>query len=282
MKQITLLFSSTLIWVAFLLQATPVNASGTPADTTFNQVNDAGQKTGWWKRQYPNGTLMYVGKFDNGKPIGTFKRYNPEGKKIAQMDHSQNFTNVTLFYDNGQKKAVGKYKNQKKDSTWVFYTEDGYKINTIEFHEDLKTGKEQKFYRNGQCSEIIPWTNNEKHGIYKQFYPDGTKKMEAAYQQGERHGRTSYYHPNGKLASSGLYSINLKSGSWIFLSEKGDTLESVEYTEGVPDNQEERLKKETQEILELEKKEGQISQPEDNRYNQMPPQDKKGKKRRQR
>ena len=270
------LFALTVLLIAFTMPAVA------QTDTTFNQTNEKGQKTGWWKRYYNDGSLMYKGYFDEGKPSGVFKRYNPDGNLIAKMHHHPNYTYTELYHENGKIQAKGKYQNQQKDSLWLFFTENGHKINEVFFKYDKKHGLEKKFYRSGQCSEMIHWKNGKKDSTYKQYYPSGALKMKATYDEGKMQGVTAYYHENGELATKGHYVQNLKEGPWLYLSEKGDTLETIVYHRGIAENQDQLLQKETQEILEMEKKEGQIQQPQDNRYNKIPPKDYKKRGRRKR
>lgn len=225
---------------------------------------------------------MYKGYFKEGKPSGEFKRYNAEGILIARMHHHSSHTDAELFYENGELKAKGRYLNQQKDSTWTFFTDQGHIINKVPFQRDQKHGLEKKYYQSGQVSEEIQWKQGVKHGTHKQFYPDGDLKMKADFVMGAMHGTTAFYHENGALATKGEYVQNLKSGPWVYLSTEGDTLETITYHQGIAENQEQLLQKETQEILEMEKKEGQIQSPQNNQYNQIPPDNPRKRNRRKR
>ncbi|MEZ4997566.1 MAG: hypothetical protein R2758_08925 [Bacteroidales bacterium] len=46
------------------------------------------KKQGPWMKKYPNGNLMYEGKFKNDKPVGLFKRYTEEGVLLSELTYA--------------------------------------------------------------------------------------------------------------------------------------------------------------------------------------------------
>jgi antitoxin component YwqK of YwqJK toxin-antitoxin module len=57
-------------------------------DSEINQLNASGEKHGKWAKKYTNGKLKYEGQFENGIPIGEFKRYNEKGKLTSTLLYS--------------------------------------------------------------------------------------------------------------------------------------------------------------------------------------------------
>ena len=49
---------------------------------SFSQINQSdtnGLRQGFWKKEYPNGGLIYKGNFKDGKPVGEWKRFYKGG-----------------------------------------------------------------------------------------------------------------------------------------------------------------------------------------------------------
>ena len=46
-----------------------------------------GMKSGMYRAYYKNGELYFKGRFKDDKRTGKWKKYNPEGKKILQVQY---------------------------------------------------------------------------------------------------------------------------------------------------------------------------------------------------
>ena len=79
-----------IVTLVFCLISFPIflHAQNNLADTIWNQLDPSGKKYGWWKKYYPDGTLMYKGFFNNDSPRGMLIRYFENGKKKALMEFS--------------------------------------------------------------------------------------------------------------------------------------------------------------------------------------------------
>ena len=129
-------------------------------DTIWNQYDQSGKKYGWWKKNYPDGTLMYKGFFVDDSPRGTLIRYFENGEKKAIMHFSQDGKSAfsTLYYMNGELAAEGKYEGTNKDSTWKYYSYYTHTLSLVEnYNAGIKNGPSMKYYDNGLVAESIDW-----------------------------------------------------------------------------------------------------------------------------
>jgi antitoxin component YwqK of YwqJK toxin-antitoxin module len=233
-------------------------------NTAINQHDDKGKKHGIWKKEYSNGQIKYKGKFNHGKPVGTFKRYFPNGNQMAIMHHKSGSEVYTiLFNKQGKKRAEGKYINKKKDSTWVFYGQDGNIVLKEKYDAGKRDGVSVKLYPDGDTSQIITYRNGNKHGIFKQFFPDGNLKLLAQYKNNELNGYVTIFSPEGHKEVEGLYRNNLREGEWVYYENATDTSQVLHYKNGEPLNENSLEAKESQEIIRLENNQGKFGDPRD-------------------
>jgi len=250
-----------LILITLMIISTA--AAGQPADS-INQTDQQGQKHGLWIKKYPNGQIRYKGHFDHGQPVDTFKRYFPNGKPKAVMNHREERAVYTkLFNKQGQKQAEGLYVNRKKDSVWLFYNKKGQVVIQEQYEQGKRDGKSVKFFPDGDTSHVTTWQNGQKHGVYKQYFPNGRLKLLARYQHGELDGPFTIFTPNGYKDIEGDYSNNLRHGKWVYFKNRTDTAQIVRYKNGDPLNEEAMELKESKEILRLEQKKGKFGRPEE-------------------
>ena len=60
---------------------------------------------------------------------------------------------------------------------------------------------------------------------------DGSIKMESNFVIGKREGKQLFYYPNGKIYYKGLYTNDLKSGTWEYFTEEGIQDTIINYNE---------------------------------------------------
>ena len=254
------------ITISILLLLTTLSVTG--QDQQINQVDAQGRKHGEWKKEYPNGQTIYSGQFNHGEPVGTFKRYYPDGTLKAKMEYSTpNKVYTQLYNKDGKKQAEGIYLNRNKDSTWVIYDEQGNIVSKENYNDGTRDGKSVKYYPGGEPAEIINWNSGKKDGMFKQFFDNGEVKMQGRYVEGLLDGYLTLFYPNGYKKVEGKYVENLREGDWVYYNEHGDTTQVLNYTNGVPENQDSLERIETEEINKLENMKGKYKDPRDMFYN---------------
>lgn len=242
-----------------------LNAQDIQPDTTWNQIDNQGKKQGWWKKSYPDGTLMYKGFFVNDIPQGIFKRYFETGGIKAIMNYHPDGINVYtwLFYMNGEPAAEGKYCNIQKDSIWHYYS---YYSKTLTYTETYlkgqKNGLSTKYYTNGQVAELLDWKADMKHGDWFQFYEDSTLRLSSHYNNNELDGHYKIYNVYGKLVLDGQYVNNEPDGAWYYYDDDGQLKYELLYENGKVLNNEVLEQEALKFMEELEKNMGTIPEPD--------------------
>lgn len=235
-----------------------------------NQYDQQGRKHGKWTKPYRNGQKAYVGQFNHGEPVGTFKRYHPNGNLKAIMNYREDDKVYTELYNlKGKKQAEGIYTGRKKDSTWLIYDENGNLVSKERYETGKREGKSVKFYSSGDTSQIMRWKDGKKHGIFKQFFENGQLKMIGRYLEGTLDGHLTIFYPNGYKNVEGKYKDNLREGKWVYYNEYGDTTNTIKYKKGIAENQDSLQRAESEELLKLEQNEGKFKDPKEQFYEEF-------------
>jgi len=233
-------------------------------DTVFNQVDKNGMKQGCWKKEFPNGKLMYKGFFKNNKPVGEMLRYYETGELKAVLNYKENnnLVAVKFYYDDGKIASDGFYYTEKKDSLWKYYS---YYSGTLTASENyikgVKKGLEKHFYENDQLSEETEWNNDIKDGMWNQYFDDGKPKLKATYLKNKLNGVYIVYYPNGSLYIVGGYLDNKRQGKWVFYNDDGKIKTELVYNLGKAENEEEIMKKDSAYFDMIDKNLGKFNDP---------------------
>lgn len=212
---------------------TSITATGQEAG--INQYNSAGEKTGLWEIYHDNGKLKSRGTFFEGHPVGEMIRYYPGGiiQSSMKFDSTGRQAFAKLYYENGKTAAEGKYIDQKKDSLWIYYSlYDGRKAMSEYYSSGKKDGPSFKYYPQEKPSEFIEWKNDLKNGKWEQYYENGQIRLTGWYRADTLNGEFISYNPDGSLSISGFYNRGLMDGKWDYFDETGNPDISAEYIMG--------------------------------------------------
>ncbi len=188
----------------------------------YNQFDENKKRTGPWKKYYKlNKRIKYVGQFENGKEVGTFKFYNikysthPEAIKI--FTKGSDLVKVTYLYDNGKTRVTGTFKGKNRVGKWTYL----YKKGTVfseEFYVDGKLeGKVTIYFKNnGKKAEVSEYKNGVLHGLSKKYSDKEILIEEVLYENGLANGLAKYYELSGNLKERGIYKNGKRIGKWEF------------------------------------------------------------------
>ena len=252
-----------ILAIPLILVFTLTFAETTQQDTVFNQAGHLNRKQGHWKKRYKNGNLAYHGFFKDDKPRGEFFRYNEDGILRVKLTYSNcgDTAQAVFFYPNGKEVANGKFLRNQKHGEWKYFALDGRLILTENFKEGKKEGTFLTYYPDGKVYEQVTWLDNEKHGAIIQYFPNGNYKMSVRYENGKEHGPLRVYYPSNQPRIEGEYKNGLKDGLWIVYSPEGEITKKIQYVNGFAKNHDELLKQENQELEDMFKNAGRISEP---------------------
>lgn len=250
---------SMLTAFLMLMQATFTFAQS----DTINRTDQHNLKQGYWKKVYPNGHTAYEGWFKDNKPIGELKRYREDGSLKATVIYGQagTYSRVLFYSTNGGKIAEGFYLDKQKDSLWQYYNSASNLIFEEHYTNGTRHGRFKQYYNDGKTYEVVPYVNGKIEGILVQFYPNGLNKTTISFANGTQHGSIKVFYPDGKIRIEGNYDNGLKHGDWKFYSPDGKLTETVKYIRGIPENYNQKLDKENQELEDMLKNIGKIQEP---------------------
>lgn len=201
---------------------------------TLNQLDSKGKKTGYWVSKDPSGVKIYEGTFRDGRPLGRFVRFHPNGKTRAEMKyHSDGIRVEAKLYDNdGKLRAEGIYSDQLKDGLWSFYSSKDKPLYKINYNKGKVHGEALRFDSNGTLLEQTHWINDQLNGLQVIFYPDSNPQAKINYKNGNIHGPYQLLFPNGNPEVQGIYESGLKTGKWDYFKPDGDKDYILNYKNG--------------------------------------------------
>ena len=171
-------------------------------------------------RTYGDGTLFYIGIFENGapKPGSEFWYYYQEPSGTPMTLHTilsvSDSIHAVNYSTEGNVISVGNYYKQKKDGLWKFYSEEGILKSTETYLNDQKNGESKVYYDNGKVYRVETYSADVKDGPWLEYFDSGMKKTIGGYKDGKRQGSITYYYSNGRIDIEGEYEMGLKDGTW--------------------------------------------------------------------
>lgn len=186
----------------------------------INQVDADGERTGIWRKYYPNNRIRYEGEFRNGKEIGTFKYYDIFSSNhpvaIKKFSPSSNEAFVKFYTLKGKLRSEGKMIGKRRIGKWKYYFLTG-KIFSEEFYVNGRlTGIVKNYYGNGKLAEETQYEEGLKNGVSKEFADDGVLLQKVYFVDGELNGDAKYYDLKGNLKEEGVYKRGKRFGKWKF------------------------------------------------------------------
>ena len=198
-----------------------------------NRTDSKGLKQGKWVARYPGGSLKYEGTFDQGKPIGEWKRYHENGKTKALMSYRPNSDRVfaSLFDEEGKLYAKGIFEGALRDSTWNFFSGDQL-VQAENYLQGKKEGLATGFDRNGKVMSEKEWKNDLPDGKSIEYYSTGVKRNEITYVAWKKNGAAMFYDENGVKSMEGSYRDDLSDGIWKVFDKEGKLKYQIKYDKG--------------------------------------------------
>ena len=186
----------------------------------INQFNKNKKRTGIWKKYYPNKRIRYVGKFVNGKEVGTFKYYDIRTSKyptlIKEYSAVSDSASVRYFTLKGKLRTKGMMIGKKRVGKWMYYFSGGETFSE-EFYVDGKLeGDLKNYYKNGKMLEHTQYKNGMKNGFSRKYSDKEVLIEEVNYVNGVLNGKGQYFELNGDLKEEGMYRNGKKYGRWEF------------------------------------------------------------------
>lgn len=141
--------------------------------------------------------------FEHGKPTGTLRRWNRQGKLVEQRPHSPDGSGMlTRWHDNGTKHLEVELRNGKEEGHEQIWAEAGWLWADRMWAAGTLVGEEKRFYKSGKLLGEYPIDDGQWHGMAKIYAERGGYLWsELPYVEGKEHGvETRYTRDHRKFA----------------------------------------------------------------------------------
>ena len=187
----------------------------------INQFDQNKKRTGTWKKYYPNKRIKYIGQFENGKEVGTFKFYNknystfPEAIKIFKKDSDS--VVIKYLYSTGKTRVIGAFVDKKRAGKWTYFYPKGAVFSEELYENGKLNGKVVVYFKKtGKKAEESEYAKGILHGVSKKYADNGVLIEEVLFENGLENGLATYYELNGNLKEKGIYKDGKRIGKWEF------------------------------------------------------------------
>lgn len=189
-------------------------------DGKGGQVNRVGEKM-----YYENGQLMYVKHYDNDKPVGEWEFYHENGKTHAKgsFDIDDKTSKNWKLYNEKGEEYITDYDSMKV----IEFTADNRPLSIAYFKDSVET--RFRFNENYTINFKGNVINNLKEGRWEFFYANGQKMLEANYLNGVENGAYNSYRENGIPYFLGFYINGKRANVWEFYDEQGNLAGKQDY-----------------------------------------------------
>ena len=191
--------------------------------TFFGDGNIASQlvvDTGNYVKFFRDGSIQENGYYDLPVKKPTDEKYMEiDGKKSFYFDYDNKIGKWMTFFQEGGIKSEKSYDNDNLISVKYFYQEGKIKHKIsykpkkklkVTFGEiDVKNGKIESFYSNGNLKEKGEFIGDERDGIWHYYYENRQVNQKCIFEKGKLMNIYFKYLKNGKRVDSG----NLTNGN---------------------------------------------------------------------
>lgn len=166
-----------------------------------------------WNR---SGDLLCFGKYQDDTPhLGTFWEEGPtfsftitrrlDGRAdVTEYDPTPTVYTITRF-ENGQAVDAVLYDNGRPVTGLLTEHFGPKQVNRMcEYAEGRKSGREVRFWEDGEMRSECTWVSNQLEGIYRQYRPSGMISWEVECHNGVKDGRESRWDNWGNLIAQGV------------------------------------------------------------------------------
>jgi antitoxin component YwqK of YwqJK toxin-antitoxin module len=204
--------------------------------TTFEGRYMGEKKYGVWRSYQPDGTLLTVEEFINGKRDGISLEMKANGY-IGKEAYYQNDLlegKMKHFNNSGKPELEAVYKGGKLNGPKKVYYQSN-KLQEESFYvDDKRDGVTRWFFEEGKPSIEYTYKMGSLEGVQKSFYKDGALESETMYKNNKMNGEYKEYYEDGKTVKLiGNYVDDKKQGTWKEFSKEGKVTKTEKYKNDV-------------------------------------------------
>jgi len=205
------------------------------AQAPVNQFDSNGKRHGEWRKTFEEdpSQVRYVGTFEHGKEVGTFKFYQLGHKKPAAIKvytPDSDTAQVQFLTQKGKVISEGKMLGENRLGKWTYYHLNSDKPMMTEHYQDgVLHGEKIIYFENGTPTEQSFYAEGKLHGEQKIFSEKGVLLKIFNYRHGELHGPSKGYNGKGELLLEGEYRNDKHVGIWNYY-ENGNLKEQKDFS----------------------------------------------------
>lgn len=175
-----------------------------------------------------NDTLFFDSEWNAASKSG-----NPAFYRIIVNQGS--LWRVEDYFINGNLQMSGFFsdlENETRENTFIFYDEKGKKTELTNYKNNLKHGKYESYFPNGNIELSQNWENGVKNGDVIFYYENGDIFIKGQYVTREKRGLWQFYDTFGKVGLERIYEKNVNiSGVNLNLTMANDLWYSLKSQE---------------------------------------------------
>jgi len=184
-----------------------------------------GKPNGYWKTFYENGILKSEGNRKNFQLDSLWKFYSPEGKLLNIISYGNGKKNgIKQVFDPDSGKIISEepFVNDQKEGIGKYY-KNGYLYKGIPFNSGREEGKGYEYAKD---STIITIT------LYKNSFVQREERINRKDQSGKKQGNWKTFYPTGLIWTECKYLNDKPDGYYKEYSPKGELLKVIKYVNG--------------------------------------------------
>lgn len=171
--------------------------------------------------------LVYVDRAELFSAIETYQRDRKWAKEDAKGPMIKGMKNGEwkTYFKNGRLASVENYKNDTLNGPRIFYFPDGQCQSRMNYKMGIQVDSFFFYSSNGKVShQGFSNPQGKDEGPFKIYHDNGQLSQIGQYVNGYMDGEFRSFYKSGKLKEVQYYKMNKKTGTWIQLSEAGDTI----------------------------------------------------------
>ncbi len=193
-----------------------------------------GQRQGFWKLYYPDGSLKAQGNYKDNERNGEWEFFHPNGILEQKGSYDEQGRPVGLwkwYYSDGKLLREENYLNGLLDGITTEYSPKGKIITQGDYIEGLEEGT--WFYETGDMRMEGDYSSGMRNGNWKYTYNNGQLAFEGRFVDDNPNGTHIFYYPDGKIRETGNYVMGRKNGDWKRYHEDGILILIISYSNGI-------------------------------------------------
>ena len=201
-------------------------------------VTEKGERDGFWKEYYDDGTLRAEGKYNKDKKEGFWKFYQKNGVVEQEGNYKNGLPDGEWrwYYASEELLRDENYYDGLQDGLSTEYDEEGNVITKGEYIEGKENG--EWVYKSPNSEIDGTYADGMRNGLWQYWDVSETPgkpkvlRFEGRFIEDNPHGEHTYYWDNGNRKEQGEYEMGKKIGNWTYYNYDGTPFIVVTYENG--------------------------------------------------